>query len=573
MKKNILYICCLLCFGVANGQAPAFEWAKNFGGISSTSFAYTVALDKSSNVYTMGSFYGTVDFDPSSSVFNIISDPTSSDIFISKLDQYGNFVWAKKVGGTMQENGFSIVVDSIGSVYITGYFQGVADFDPGIGVFNLSSVGPVGALNMFISKLDSLGNFVWAKNLGGTSDDEVFSIAFDAFNNILATGFFQGTVDFDPGVGVYNLTTGGKDAFVLNLDTSGDFIWAKQFAGIGMSGGCVGASVLTNSDGSIFTIGSFQGIVDFDPDSTVFSLTSSGINDVFVTKLNSSGSFVWARKIGGIGNDQGVATTLDAFGNILITGSFEDLVDFNPNGGIANLISDSASSNLFILKLDTASNFVWVKNIGRTGNNSGNSIAVDVFGNVYATGNFAGTSDFDPGLGVFNLTSFGYQDICILKLDALGDFLWAKNIEGNGINSRGTSIAIDTSGNLFFTGYFDGVADFDFGLAVYNLTSLSGEDVFVLKLSQTPTGINEAITPNNISIYPNPNNGIFNISFASQIKNASIEVYNSLGSLVYKQEIINQENSIELSNEASGLYFVKVMSENKIVGMGKIVKQ
>jgi Beta-propeller repeat len=143
-----------------------------------------------------------------------------------------NFSWAKSIGGTGGDTGNSIAVDALGNVYTTGIFINTVDFDPGAGVFNLTSVG---GSNIFVSKLDASGNFVWAKSTGsgnGISN----SIAVDASGSVYTTGSFNGTVDFDPGVGVFNLTSAGSDAdiFVSKLDASGNFVWAKS---VGAAGG------------------------------------------------------------------------------------------------------------------------------------------------------------------------------------------------------------------------------------------------------------------------------------------------------------------------------------------------
>src|SRR5690606_15385540 len=139
------------------------------------------------------------------------------DIFISKLDANGNFIWAKNMGGSFGDNrGNSIAIDDSGNVYTTGHFQGTADFDPGTSTYNLIGAG---GYDIFISKLDANGNFVWAKRMGGSSTDKAESIIIDDFNNIYTIGKFVGTADFDPGTSTYNLIcTGTSDIFISKLD-------------------------------------------------------------------------------------------------------------------------------------------------------------------------------------------------------------------------------------------------------------------------------------------------------------------------------------------------------------------
>ena len=142
-----------------------------------------------------------------------------------------NLVWAKNMGGTAVDRAHSVAVDAFGNVYTTGFFDSTADFDPGPGTAYLTAE-KFG--NWFVSKLDAAGNFVWAKQVGGTHDDVIsYSIALDVAGNIYTTGYFSGTVDFDPGAGTTNLTTPAFDLhiFVSKLDAYGNFVWAKNMGG------------------------------------------------------------------------------------------------------------------------------------------------------------------------------------------------------------------------------------------------------------------------------------------------------------------------------------------------------
>ncbi|PHX82007.1 MAG: hypothetical protein CK539_06890, partial [Flavobacteriales bacterium] len=215
MKKKlqkVIFVCALALFGLSNNaNAQALQWAKAMGG-SSSDFSICIALDGSGNVYTTGYFGGLADFDPGAGVANLTS-AGSTDIFISKLDASGNFVWANAMGGIGDDGGYSIALDGSGNVYTTGLFRGTADFDPGAGLANLTSSG---TYDIFISKLDASGNFVWAKAMGGTGSESVGgSIALDGSGNVYTAGYFLGTVDFDPGAGLANLTSSGiYDIFI-----------------------------------------------------------------------------------------------------------------------------------------------------------------------------------------------------------------------------------------------------------------------------------------------------------------------------------------------------------------------
>jgi len=187
--------------------------------------------------------------------------------------------WAKAMGGYFSDIGQSIALDGSGNVYTTGYFRGIADFDPGAGVTNLTSAG---SYDIFISKLDASGNFVWAKAIGGLTNDLVFSIALDGSGNVYTTGSFEGTVDFDPAAGFYNLTSvGNADIFISKLDASGNFVWANAMGGTDMENGY---SIALDGSGNVYTTGVFAGTADFDPGTGVANLTSAGFYDIFVAK-------------------------------------------------------------------------------------------------------------------------------------------------------------------------------------------------------------------------------------------------------------------------------------------------
>ena len=478
IKSTILTIAVLFFTLSSFSQGTKFEWAKGIGG-TSYDIGYSITTDASGNIYTTGYFNGTVDFDPGGGTFNLTS-VGGMDIFISKVNSSGDFLWAKGIGGTSDDYGKSITTDESGNVYTTGYFQGTADFDPGLGTFNLTSAG---GEDIFISKLNSSGDFLWTKRLGGTSDDASSSITTDGSGNVYTTGSFYETVDFDPGSSTFNLTSAGYgDIFISKLNSSGNFLWAKSMGGTSTG---IGNSIITDASGNVYTTGYFVGTGDFDPSSSTFNLTSAGNTDIFISKLNSSGDFLWAKGVGGNGSDYGRSITIDVSGNVYTTGSFAGTIDFDPGLGTFNLTSagnNFLDPDIFISKLNSSGDFVWGKRIGGYYNDEGVSITTDVSGNIYTTGYFDRTVDFDPGVGTFNLTSAsgGSGDVFISKLNSSGDFVWGKRIGGNSFDIC-NSITTDVSGNIYTTGYFNGTVDFDPGSSTFNLTS-DNADIFISKI-------------------------------------------------------------------------------------------
>ena len=549
--KTILSLAFLLA--TITIKAQNLDWVKSFGG-SSNDEGISIAVDASGNVYTTGYFEGTVDFAPGTGTSNLTSTGLR-DAFIQKLNASGNFQWARSLGGSGVNVGYSITVDASGNVYTTGSFEGTADFDPGTGTANLSSAG---GNDIFIQKLDASGNFLWAKSIGGSNSDYGLSIKVDNSGNVYTTGNYEGTVDFDPGAGTANLTSVFQDVFVIKLNASGDYLWAKSFGG----GWNNGNALTIDAQGNVYTTGFFQGTVDFDPGAGTTNLTSVELWDVYVQKLDTSGNFLWAKSFGGSSWDTGLSATVDASGNVYTTGFFQGTVDFDPGTSTANL-TPIGIHDAFVQKLDPSGNFLWVKSIG--GNVSaaqGNSITVDASGNVYTTGYFTETVDIDPGAGTANLTSAGLHDIFVQKLDTYGNFLWARSFGGSEFDI-GSSITVDASGNFYTTGAFEGTADFDSIAGTVNLSSAGSFDVFVQKMSQGEvTRFLEIARGIQLKAFPNPSQGLVELAFEQPLHHAEIRVIDSQGKTVLTKELdAGTKEQINIDGLA-GIYYLSVKTVN-----------
>lgn len=386
-------------------------WAINMGGGASDQ-GWAVAVDGALNVYVAGTFSDSADFDPGPGT-SILYSSGNSDVFIAKYDASGAYLWAKKIGGAVHEFASSMDVDAAGNVYITGDFRDTVDFDPGPGIFQ--RIAPV-QNNIFIVKLDVSGNFVWANSIGNLTYNYGVSIKLDPFGGVYTTGTFRQTVDFDPGAGIFNLTSSGyDDVFIYKSDTAGHFIWAKGFGGASYD---FGRGITIDASGNVITTGSFNSIVDFDPGNGVYNITQSGIagSDIFISKVDSAGNFIWAKQFGGVGEGFGAAISTDNLGNIYASGHFDGVTDFNPGAGVLNFTASGTSKDIYILKLSAAGNLGWARQVGGTGNDYSRGIAADNLGNVFYTGFFYGTVDFDPGVGIYNLSNPSSYDVYVSKL-------------------------------------------------------------------------------------------------------------------------------------------------------------
>ncbi len=487
-KINLILIFFILSMSY-NAQLN-FSWAKRQGS-TSNDMGRSITIDLNHNVISTGMFSGTVDFDPGPGVFTLTAGALE-DSYICKFDSLGNFLWAKKFGITNYLHCYDVTTDASGNVLTTGLFYNGSsvDFDPGPGTYTLSSPGTYA---MFVSKLDPSGNFIWAKMIGGPFGCTCVgnSIACDAGGNVVVAGTSDGgTVDYDPGAGVYNVYSSNWDAFVCKLDVNGNFNWANVYLGSGYNHG-TGVSV--DPSGDIIATGDFGSTVDYDLGPGVYNLTASPVsyNDIFICKVTAAGNFVWAKRYGDVNDDGGYSVINDAIGNIYATGWFNGLVDFDAGPATFTLNTGAFVANAYILKLDPAGNFLWVKQIGNTTNwEQGHTVVVDAVNNVYSSGTFGGTVDFDPGPSTFTLNSLSSTSY-IVKLDTSGNFVWAHKTPIF-VNSSwayfGRSIGVDksTRRNLCTGGYLTGTSDLDLGPAVNNLTSAGLEDISTAKYCQIP---------------------------------------------------------------------------------------
>jgi len=309
---------------------------------------------------------------------------------IAKQMMISPWQWAVKAGGSSVDQGYGIAIDSSGNCYVTGYFSNTA-------TFGSTSLTSSGIRDIFVAKLNASGVWEWAVKAGAASSDMGYGIAVDSSGNCYVTGYFEGTATF----GSTTLTGGYQEIFVAKLNTSGVWQWAVKAGG---GGSDYGRGIAIDSSGNCYVTGYFAGTATFG--ST--SLTSSGNNDIFVAKLDTSGVWQWAVKAGGAASsgDYGRAIAADSSGNCYVTGYFSGTATF----GSTSLTA--ASSDIFVAKLNTSGVWQWAVKAGGVSADYGQGIAIDSSGNCYVTGYFAGTATF----GSTSLTSSGNNDIFVAKL-------------------------------------------------------------------------------------------------------------------------------------------------------------
>ncbi|MEM6804663.1 MAG: T9SS type A sorting domain-containing protein [Bacteroidota bacterium] len=484
---------------------------------------------------------------------------------------YGQYVgldWGYALDNQQYSAGTSIVTDPSGSSFIAGVYEGNLDMDPGPGT-QIANAGS-GNASVFIKKMGASGNFLW----GHAFDFGIFSdslsgknMALDGSGNLYYTGIFNGTVDFDPGPNTFNLTANNiswGDFFVLKLDTNGDFIWAKSFGGPDYS---QRANISIGTNGDAYLTGHFFGNLDFDPGPGSTIIDGGRNGKFFMQKLDVNGDFVWVRAIGNTNYNVLGSATLDSQDNLLLCGAFSGTLDLDPGAGIFNVSEVGNNRDIFVLKLDSSGNFVWGGNIKEGGGAWRTTLSTDIADNVYLSGDFRGTADFNPGAGTFSFTSSNNgngNDGYIVKLNDQGIFQWAKQITetqtpNNFAYINPHIIQSDISGNSYIFGYFQGSVDFDPGPATYAIAAVNSSSYFSLKLS--PAG--------DLIWVQDLNNGFYDL-----IRDVSIDAMNNIhavGSFYQSFDVDPGPGTFTLTNGGSTSMYAFKWTQDSCSNLAAII--
>ncbi len=396
-------------------------------------------------------------------------------VFLTSFFGYGQtFEWVAQLSGRSFEQ--EVVADQNGNVYAMGNFIDSVDFDPGPNKMYLNAKG---TSDIYVLKIGSNGDLIWAIQLGGSASTSGRGFDIDPLGNIYVSGWFSGIVDVDPSAAVHEHTAlHENDAFITKFDPQGNLLWSRHISGIGDEKvfrlGCDGA-------GNVLVSGLFEDTAVFDLSAGSAILYSDKKDDIFILKLNSNGIFQWVRQIEAKAHLFPWSVEVDGFSNVYLTGQFEGNTDFDPSSGAAILTSTFGEVGSFILQLDSAGDFGWVKKFIGSERINALDLKVDRWGNSYSVGFFYGTADFDPSSGVYNLTAgFRSHNAFMTKLDSSGNFVWAKEITG-APHAAAWSIDQDNYGDLYITGSFSNTADFDLNADEFKLTAKSNNDVYVAK--------------------------------------------------------------------------------------------
>jgi len=352
-----------------------FSWAVSAGSVGFDA-GRGIGVDAAGNVFVTGSFVGGASFGP-----HVLSAGAARNIFVARLDPAGSFTWATTAQASAAISGHKVAVDPQGAVFVAGEFKG----QPTLGTTTLSAMG---STDWLVARLDAAGSFTWAVSGGGSQEDGPWGLTLDAAGQLLITGYQDGS------------TYSAYKVFVARLSpTDGKLAWSTPlFAGIPVGG------VAADPGGGCYVTGHYQNTVTFG----TTTLTSQGITDTFVARLDDKGQPLWAASSGGTGWDMGWGIGAASGGGAFVAGKYQSSAAFG-----STMYTSKGSNDVFLSRLDAAGAHAWTVSAGGSGNDSPCRVAQDSQGDVIVAGTFEGSAPF----GSKTATSHGESDVFVWKLD------------------------------------------------------------------------------------------------------------------------------------------------------------
>lgn len=593
-----------------------FIWAKTFGGTSDDfHVANKVEIDNQGNVIVHGVFKGNIRFESNGALWS-----TSPSCFYSpylvKFTSSGTFQWG--YGWYTNTEGFiwSVDFDSNNQLYIGGYFANTFDVNPLTGASNVDSRTSNGLADMFLMKMSENGTLLTTKTVGSTGQDLIGAVVLDQNGSIYVSGSFSGTIDLDFGSGTANITSaGGFDGFILKTDTTLDYKWAKTLSGSGN----LYCRAMIRRNNTLINFGSFTQSIDLDPStSNTATIMSNGNFDCYLMAIDTNGNYLWGQSFGGTGKEEAAGLVSSADGDILVSGYFENSVDFDSSPGSNFILNSAGGRDGYIAKHDSTGAFL---NAVKYGSNTSNNVTEGIrivnysnLGDYIAGGSFYNTIDINPStLVTQNVTSAGQDDMLYMKLDAC-----LNQIVQYTANVCGNQFVLPSGGVVTQNGYYLDVilssqgCDSTNGITVVlnplpdttitqtgatfsaqpglsyqwfncqigqpipgetnqTFTATANGQYAVIVSNGTCTDTSSCITLDNIglaklnlpqvNLYPNPTSGLLHIQSAQPWQ--SVSVLDVTGRVLLTQQHASTE--IDLGTMPAGIYMVKVAFKEGVV--------
>jgi hypothetical protein len=459
---------------------PTLMYATYFGGTVWT-HAYGIAADTSGNAYVTGRTLSVTGLATTGAYKTTIFNRTPySDVFIAKLNPAGSaLVYATYLGGSYDDEGEGIAVEPIGNVYVTG-LTASPDFPTTAGAFQRVMGG--GYDDAFVTKLNPTGSaLVYSTYLGGNLQEEGRAIALDASDDVYVTGSTYST-NFPTTAGALQTANGGlDDAFITKLNPAGSKLIYSTYLGGAWHDDARGIAV--DASGNAYVAG-FTDSVNFPVSPGAFSAAPHGGYDVFVSKVNPTGSaLVYSTYFGGTNDDFGYGIAIDGKGDAYVTG---DTFSQNfPSTAGAYQITPTAPGqghdDAFVFKLNSAGTEAYSTYLGGSNNDVAYGIAVDKSGNAYVTG-ASNSADFPTTGTAFQPTPGGQDDGFFSQLDPTGSTLvYSTYLAGQDVD-QGHGITLDWLGHVYIAGWTEST-NFPVTTGAAKTILTGTDDAFIAKFS------------------------------------------------------------------------------------------
>lgn len=382
-----------------------------------------------------------------------------SDLFVARLTPSGSLVWVTRAGGITDERAVAIDVDNTGNIYIGGHFSSTTT----LGNTTLTSAGQQ---DIFIAKLDGNGQFLWATSGGGNGQDVLYDIAWDGNGNVAATGEFSQTATF----GINTFTAVDEDVYVIKLDGSGNYLWARHGTGPHADRGM---ALDNDPSGNLYITGQYN--LNFTFNGNLH--TNNLYNSIFLLKLDAAGNEVWFKKIGGGLHNIAYDIHYKSPSELYLTGDFEGSIVFFPN--TSNPINSAYPYSVFLSRLTDAGVMSWTSIVGSHNRVTARKVITQPNGDVYIGGMFeCSFTEAALSFGTGAFYSLGYQDVFMAKFNSSGARQWMRHL-GSAQNDFSRGISYSNTGEPFYSmSYEDGIyipaSNTYIGGNIVNLYTLSG---------------------------------------------------------------------------------------------------
>ncbi len=588
-------------------------WAKQMNNCH----VYEIEVDSSANIYLFGTFYDTLQFEPPIIMDTFVSVDYWHNYFIVKLDAQGNYVWGKAFEndssyyGSLYYN-HVFIVDDGGNSLLSLHCTDSMDVDPGTGVEWVDS-------GMYVLKLDAIGDFEWAKPIGGTGTVGASDIGVDGSGNVYLTGSYSGIIDFNPSPLDTNLMTGvNSSVYILKLNPSGDYIWSKRLDASGNfewnTWYYQHQRILVSDTGNVYLTGRFNGISDFDPDTGVFNMTPIVTNgwqafSSFFLKLNASGDFEWAKQIG---TDAFLDSELDDSENLYINGRLTDTVDLDPDTGVFTVSSNVTLfyGNSFFAKYSSSGEFQW----GYKADFHAWDMDLGLHSSINTTGLYHSQVDFNPDTlyesylyfyDYYNHAFTHKMTSCEIESNYMryiacnnyespsGNYIWTEsgsyvdsifdsfgcpsvyfldleigNVDAS-VSQYGDSLATATIGASYqWLDCDNNFAPISGATNQWYVTNITGN--YALQITGggcvdtsecftiNTVGIADEFVNESILIYPNPSKDELNINLAGLTGDITVQIYDQIGKKISSESYSNSSSIRTIINGSPGIYIVEI---------------